>query len=112
MRRTGAKKRRLLIRKYEEQGGLCFYCGQLVNIDLKIESGECVPAGYPTVDHIVPLDQGGTWAVSNLVLACRRCNQIKSNGIVPEFILGDRVLMADLFLSGRIKGFLVLPVAA
>ena len=32
-----------------------------------------------TIDHIIPLDQGGTNALNNLALACFHCNRKKSN---------------------------------
>ena len=43
----------------------CAYCG------LKKSKSEL------TVDHVVPLVQGGQWEWKNLITACRRCNQRK-----------------------------------
>lgn len=40
-----------------------------------------------TIDHIVPRSNGGSDAVENLALACRNCNERRSNrseGIDPE----------------------------
>ena len=40
-----------------------------------------------TIDHIIPLSQGGTNTLANLCLACFHCNRRKSNavsGIDPE----------------------------
>lgn len=43
---------------------VCHYCG-----------------GYAdTVDHMVPLSQGGTSAMANLVSACMPCNAAKRDG--------------------------------
>lgn len=33
-----------------------------------------------TIDHIVPVNKGGTNAQYNLIVCCRRCNARKSNG--------------------------------
>lgn len=38
---------------------------------------DCIGNGYrrATVDHVVPRSYGGTNAITNLVAACRECNQ-------------------------------------
>ena len=46
-------------------GGVCQYCGRRPR--------------KPTVDHMQPASLGGTDDMSNLVVACRRCNSIKCN---------------------------------
>jgi len=45
--------------------GVCQYCGRRPR--------------NPTVDHMQPSSLGGTNDMSNLVVACRRCNSIKCN---------------------------------
>ncbi len=47
------------------QRGICHYCNQ------KFSSSEL------TMDHVVPLARGGQSKPSNLVTACRACNQEK-----------------------------------
>lgn len=48
-------------------------------------NGHCALCGKPvkfselTIDHKVPLDKGGSNDMTNLQLACRRCNLAKSN---------------------------------
>ena len=38
-----------------------------------------VNSGLPmTIDHIIPIAQGGSTTLQNLCLACRRCNETKS----------------------------------
>jgi 5-methylcytosine-specific restriction endonuclease McrA len=55
----------------------------------------CEYCGYPQeaspipleVDHIIPQAKGGRTTLTNLALACRRCNQhkgTKTTGIDPE----------------------------
>jgi 5-methylcytosine-specific restriction endonuclease McrA len=61
------------VREYllEKWGRKCAYCGES-NIPLQIE-------------HIIPKSRGGTDRVSNLTLACEKCNQEKANRTAAEF---------------------------
>ncbi|HEY8416386.1 MAG TPA: RNA-guided endonuclease IscB [Thermaerobacter sp.] len=61
------------VREYllEKWGRRCAYCGAE---DVRLE-----------VEHIIPRSRGGTDRVSNLTLACRRCNQAKGNRTAAEF---------------------------
>jgi 5-methylcytosine-specific restriction endonuclease McrA len=50
-----------------EYAGVCFYCkGQHEPDDL-------------TIDHVIPIDQGGRHEAANIVLACGICNSSKGN---------------------------------
>jgi len=56
---------------------LCEYC----------HSSERLSASRFTVDHITPKSLGGSDAIDNLALACRRCNERRYNfiaGIDPQ----------------------------
>lgn len=56
-----------ILRQYETQRGRCYYCGvELASVK-------------PHVDHVIPLDQGGSDSPENLVIACRFCNLSKHN---------------------------------
>ena len=61
------------VREYllEKWGRKCTYCG-IQNVPLQIE-------------HIEPKSKGGSDRVSNLCLACQKCNQKKSNRPIKEF---------------------------
>jgi len=61
------------IREYllEKWGRKCVYCNQ-ENIPLEI-------------DHLIPKSKGGSNRLSNLVIACRACNQEKSNRSLEEY---------------------------
>ena len=61
------------VREYllEKWGRKCAYCGKS-NLPLEIE-------------HIVPKIRGGTDRVSNLTLACHKCNQKKGDRTAAEF---------------------------
>lgn len=56
---------------YERDRGTCGYCGRWL------------PIASATLDHIVPVSQGGEARWENLVTCCRRCNQ-KKGGRTPE----------------------------
>jgi 5-methylcytosine-specific restriction endonuclease McrA len=51
------------------QRGKCFYCG--------VPMGENGPDSEATLDHIVPLGQGGRDSFKNTVAACDKCNREK-----------------------------------
>jgi 5-methylcytosine-specific restriction endonuclease McrA len=61
------------VRQYllEKWGRHCAYC-QVTNVPLQIE-------------HIVPKSRGGSNRVSNLTLACNKCNRQKDNQTAEEF---------------------------
>ena len=61
------------VREYllEKCGRRCVYCGAQ-NIPLEIE-------------HIIPKSRGGSSRVSNLTLACEKCNRAKNNLTAAEF---------------------------
>lgn len=62
--------KRLRRRVKERDEAICQYCGQHV------------PRGH--VDHVIPLSQGGTDELDNLVWDCPSCNNAKGTGTVRE----------------------------
>ena len=61
----------------ERANYLCEYC----------HSSERLSASRFTVDHLVPRSLGGSDAIDNLTLACRRCNERRYNflaGVDPQ----------------------------
>lgn len=69
---------------------LCTYCGRLVMpIFIARESGlqvECYAYEFTlrgveyraaSLDHVYPVSRGGTNQRTNIVLACRKCNELK-----------------------------------
>ncbi|GCC10903.1 CRISPR-associated endonuclease Cas9 [archaeon] len=64
----GYEVREYLLEKWERK---CAYCGKS-NLPLEIE-------------HIIPKSRGGTDRVSNLTLACHKCNQKKGDKTASEF---------------------------
>ena len=68
---AGYEVREYLLEKFSRK---CVYCG-----------AENVPLN---IDHVVPRAKGGSDRVSNLVLACARCNQKKGAKTIEEFLKG------------------------
>lgn len=66
-----AELRKILWKK----GGpnICFYCAGPVYRHSR------------TLDHMIPKTHGGTWHISNIVLACIECNRAKADLTVLEF---------------------------
>lgn len=106
-RRTAwGKTRKLLLPQLIERDGLiCHYCGiDLVPPDARYDAApyyrvdrymkaigylryEVAPDyGRVTVDHIVPISQGGTDAMDNLVICCHKCNSGKCNMTHDEYM--------------------------
>ena len=55
---------------------VCFYCGKLIKNKKDL-----------TLDHILPVIQGGTNSPDNLVCCCSRCNEIKGYNTIYETVL-------------------------
>ena len=66
---------------YERDNGICKLCGHPCDWEDYTRSGETFIAGdyYPSIDHIKPLSKGGEHNWSNVQLAHRICNSIKSD---------------------------------
>lgn len=63
-----------LTKLYFRDKGICQICGKHIDFDCDSNSND-----YPTVDHIKPLSKGGLHIWSNVQLACRICNSLKSD---------------------------------
>jgi 5-methylcytosine-specific restriction endonuclease McrA len=71
-----------------EQGGRCYWCerkfppeGALLGDFVKY-----ISRSLPTRDHVIPLARGGPNIEDNIVAACRRCNEEKSDMMPDEFL--------------------------
>lgn len=64
--------RNLRVRLLKQQGFRCAYCQE----DL---SGK--PAN---LEHVVPVNAGGTNNPNNLVMSCPECNKFKKNKVIPK----------------------------
>lgn len=88
---TDATFRRVGWRGGEVWRGKCLHCGRKHQIAL-----DGTPLSRATVEHIVPQHHGGTDALSNLGLACARCNHGKG-------VRHDRRDLDDPKLAGLIR---------
>ena len=59
-------------RMFNEQSGLCSYCGEDMTLDLGYDQ-------TATVDHVKPLSKGGERFHTNEVVCCSSCNADKGN---------------------------------
>lgn len=108
------RKRVLATVLFHEQDGRCSYCDRpMLNpmeFDIKAHFATMdrprVPIRYPTLDHIKPAHEGGTWHISNLTASCWECNHKKAGYNLPEELVQNRDLMIQLFRSGQIKHYL------
>jgi 5-methylcytosine-specific restriction endonuclease McrA len=77
------------VREYllEKWGRKCAYCGA-ENTPLEVE-------------HIVPRSKGGSDRVSNLTLACHKCNQAKGNQDIRDFLSGKPSVLARVLKQAK-----------
>lgn len=71
-------RRQLRVVLFEEQGGLCCWCGHKMTIAAKGSMRQ----DYATFEHITPKADGGTDDRSNLKLAHRKCNHARGQAMV------------------------------
>jgi 5-methylcytosine-specific restriction endonuclease McrA len=76
-----SKKRRAQL--FEKQNGLCFYCGRPMT---KVKhKGDGNPKNSSlTLEHIIPLEDGGTNRLENLAASCYDCNNKKHRRRMQE----------------------------
>ena len=62
---------------FDEQDGCCFYCGELLysSFDKEIHT-----------EHKLPVSRGGSSDISNIALACSRCNMEKGTKTEEEYM--------------------------
>lgn len=75
--RNGKKRMRGIRRLVKRDGAECVWC----RTPLMVSSVDS------TRDHLIPASQGGSGEISNLVLACSDCNNLRSDQSVSEFAM-------------------------
>lgn len=68
-------KRTLRRNVWRACSGHCVYCGSGLELD------------DFTIDHVIPASAGGATSLMNCVAACRKCNQLKADRPLHDFIL-------------------------
>lgn len=74
---------RRLKRLHDEQDGKCHWCDSEMNLWWEVSSAEYRREHLhtATIEHYVPRTNGGTSAITNLVVACHICNALR--GSIP-----------------------------
>ena len=90
---------RLLLR----DGAVCRLCGLMTDYESGPQS-----ATYPSVDHIVPLSQGGAHAWQNVRIVHRLCNMVRGNRLDAPIQTALGIVVEILTVDGDV---LVTPVA-
>jgi 5-methylcytosine-specific restriction endonuclease McrA len=67
----------------KKYGDVCPYCG--VTLDFRPGTGRVYNPKRASVEHVVPLSQGGTHTWENLILCCLRCNLRKNRRTDDEW---------------------------
>ena len=72
-----------LLRLIKRDGPGCWICGRAVAVE-------------PNIDHVIPLSRGGSNGMSNLKVACKKCNSIKGNKLpAPDVLAVVRYQIAE-----------------
>lgn len=84
-----------LQRLYDRDEGVCWLCGEKCDFnDHKVIDGIFIAGKrYPSIDHVVALANGGAHSWSNVKLAHRFCNSIKSDKKIsspPSIFLSEK----------------------
>lgn len=95
------------------QGGCCASCGCCMprpdEARLRRGAGEVSPNDDdPTLDHVVPQSRGGSNQITNLVLACYRCNNDRGDEDLSEY--ARKVWRANLIAIAVQRGQRAAPV--
>lgn len=71
-----------LTKLYQRDNGICYVCGIKCDWEDKITDDKgtvIVGSNYPTIEHIKPISSGGLHSWDNVKIACKKCNEKKSN---------------------------------
>lgn len=69
---TEESKTITLQKLYERDGGVCWVCGKPCNYEADPNNNE-----YPSIDHVIPIADGGKDLWENIRLAHRYCNSLR-----------------------------------
>lgn len=75
-------------RLYERDNGRCYLCGRVCDWSACEDKDGAFIAydNYPSIDHVIPLSKGGLHAWDNVKLACRGCNNRKSDKEIAPLV--------------------------
>lgn len=72
---TSERRRKVVPKLLDRDGNACYYCREPFT-DERV----------PTIDHIVPISEGGGNTQANMVLACDWCNEKRGTKTVDQYI--------------------------
>lgn len=87
MRHVVVDRNITLDRLYKRDNGKCYICGRTCDWDdchTRKDGTFIANNNYPSIDHVVPLRKGGKHSWSNVRLACRGCNSVKGDALIPS----------------------------
>jgi 5-methylcytosine-specific restriction endonuclease McrA len=67
-------------RKFERQGGICHWCKQPMTLARSSQRSGSQPSNFATFEHLQRKRDGGGGKPHNVVLACRKCNNLRERG--------------------------------
>lgn len=70
-------RKRIYVRLAVVYGNRCWYCER---------SFDGIKKRRRTLDHLIPLSRGGSHLITNLVLCCSGCNNLKSDRTWWEYV--------------------------
>ena len=68
---------------FKRDNYICHLCGEYTDI---MTDRNIVGSNFPSIDHIIPKNSGGSDYPSNLKTACISCNKSKRDNIIPRTI--------------------------
>lgn len=81
-------KRNQVIAACNRQGYRCYYCSRQIEVNKPFVSQQRPHTA--TLDHYIPLSQGGKNNAQNRVAACYVCNQKKADAMPDVFLQAGR----------------------
>lgn len=69
---------------FDRDNGVCYLCGKVCDWSdfQKVKGAFVVGGSYPTIEHVIPLCDGGAHTWDNVKLACHACNTKKGRKIL------------------------------
>lgn len=77
---------------FEQQGGMCAYCGKEITKKSKDPYAR-------QLDHIIPICRGGLNTLSNVHWVCPRCNKSKGGRLEEEWLKKERMKPTDIWTN-------------
>lgn len=85
--RRGRNLRRLRESLHWAQSGLCPICRKPMMDPMMARMARPTSPGYPTIDHVLPLDRDGREAACNTLLTHQKCNNERGNDMPSRRLL-------------------------